>query len=112
VGLFGQAARRDGDASMVTPRQAALQERRQFTSTPPAAPGSRSGPAARTIKRLSPLSARSCRRVRPWPKDLERLLDRKDSVHYGTTMISPAEGTRMVGWAARLVEHAHAAVEA
>lgn len=45
-------------------------------------------------------------------KDLDRLLDRKDSVHYGTTMISSAEGARMVGWAARLVTHAHAAVEA
>jgi hypothetical protein len=45
-------------------------------------------------------------------KDLERLLKRKDSVHYGTTMISAAEGARMVSWAARLVSHAHAAVEA
>ena len=45
-------------------------------------------------------------------KDLQRLLDRKDTVHYGTTMITPAEGARMVGWAARLVDHAHAAVEA
>jgi hypothetical protein len=45
-------------------------------------------------------------------KDLSRLLDRKDSVHYGTAMISATEGARMVGWAARLVGHAHAAVEA
>lgn len=45
-------------------------------------------------------------------KDLQRLLDRKDTVHYGTTMITAAEGARMVGWAARLVAHAHAAVEA
>jgi len=45
-------------------------------------------------------------------KDLERLLDRKDSVHYGTTMISPAEGARMVSWAARLIGHARTAVEA
>ena len=45
-------------------------------------------------------------------KDLERLLDRKDTVHYGTTMISPAEGSPMVAWAARLIGHAHAAVEA
>jgi hypothetical protein len=45
-------------------------------------------------------------------KDLERLLKRKDSVHYGTAMISTAEGARMVSWAARLVSHAHAAVEA
>jgi hypothetical protein len=45
-------------------------------------------------------------------KDLGRLLDRKDSVHYGAAMISAAEGVRMVGWAARLVGHAHAAVEA
>lgn len=45
-------------------------------------------------------------------KDLDRLLNRKDSVHYGATMISPAEGVRMVGWAARLVGHARTAVEA
>lgn len=45
-------------------------------------------------------------------KDLERLLKRKDSVHYGATMISAAEGARMASWAARLVSHAHAAVEA
>lgn len=45
-------------------------------------------------------------------KDLRRLLDRKDTVHSGTTMITPADGARMVGWAARLVGHAHAAVEA
>lgn len=45
-------------------------------------------------------------------KDLGRLLDRKDSAHYGAAMISAAEGTRMVGWAGRLVGHAHAAVEA
>ena len=45
-------------------------------------------------------------------KDLQRLLDRKDTVHYGTTMITAAEGARMVGWAARLIGHAHAAVEA
>jgi len=45
-------------------------------------------------------------------KDLQRLLDRKDTVHYGTTMISPADGARMVEWAARLVGHAHAVVEA
>ena len=45
-------------------------------------------------------------------KDLGRLLDRKDSVHYGAAMISAAEGVRMVGWAARLVGHAHTAVEA
>ena len=45
-------------------------------------------------------------------KDLQRLLDRKDTVHYGTTMITAAEGARMVGWAARLVGHAHVAVEA
>lgn len=44
--------------------------------------------------------------------DLERLLDRKDTVHYGTAMISPAEGARMVTWAARLVGHAHAVFEA
>jgi hypothetical protein len=45
-------------------------------------------------------------------KDLDRLLKRKDSLHYGATMISAAEGARMVSWAARLVSHAHAAVEA
>jgi hypothetical protein len=45
-------------------------------------------------------------------KDLGRLLDRKDSVRYGATMISAAEGARMVSWAARLIGHAHAAVEA
>jgi hypothetical protein len=45
-------------------------------------------------------------------KDLSRLLDRKDSVHYGAAMISVAEGERMVTWAARLVGHAQAAVEA
>ena len=45
-------------------------------------------------------------------KDLDRLLNRKDSVHYGAAMISSAEGARLVGWAARLVGHAHTAVEA
>ena len=45
-------------------------------------------------------------------KDLERLIKRKDSVHYGATMISAAEGARMVGWAGRLISQAHAAVEA
>ncbi len=45
-------------------------------------------------------------------KDLDRLLGRKDSVHYGAAMISATEGARMVGWAARLVGHARAAVEA
>ena len=45
-------------------------------------------------------------------KDLGRLLDRKDSVHYGTAMISAPEGARMVSWAARLIGHAHSAVEA
>jgi hypothetical protein len=45
-------------------------------------------------------------------KDLDRLLDRKDSVHYGAAMISAAEGARMVSWAARLVGHARTAVEA
>lgn len=45
-------------------------------------------------------------------KDLGRLLDRKDSVHYGAALISAGEGARMVSWAARLVRHAHAAVEA
>lgn len=45
-------------------------------------------------------------------KDLDRLLKRKDSVHNGAAMISSAEGARMVGWAARLASHAHAAVEA
>lgn len=45
-------------------------------------------------------------------KDLQRLLDRKDTVHYGATMITAAEGARMVSWAARLLGHAHAVVEA
>ena len=45
-------------------------------------------------------------------KDLDRLLKRKDSVHYGAAMISPAEGARMVSWAARLVGYAGTAVEA
>ena len=45
-------------------------------------------------------------------KDLGRLLDRKDSVQYGAALISAAEGVRMVGRAARLVGHAHSAVEA
>lgn len=45
-------------------------------------------------------------------KDLERLLKRKDTVHYGATMIAAAEGARMVSWAARLVGHAHGAIEA
>lgn len=45
-------------------------------------------------------------------KDLERLLDRKDTVHYGAAMVSTTEGTRMVTWAGRLVGHARAAVEA
>jgi hypothetical protein len=45
-------------------------------------------------------------------KDLERLIKRKDSVHYGATMISAAEGARMVSWAGRLISQAHIAVEA
>jgi hypothetical protein len=45
-------------------------------------------------------------------KDLERLLSRKDSSHYGTTFVSAAEAARMVSWARRLLERASRAVEA
>jgi hypothetical protein len=45
-------------------------------------------------------------------KDLDRLLARKDSSHYGVAFVSAAEAARMVGWAKRLVATARAAVEA
>lgn len=45
-------------------------------------------------------------------KDLDRLLARKDSSHYGVAFVSAAEAARMVGWAKRLVTTAGAAVEA
>ena len=45
-------------------------------------------------------------------KDLQRLVARKDAVHYGATLITSAEASRMVGWATRLVQRARAAVEA
>lgn len=45
-------------------------------------------------------------------KDLERLVARKDAVHYGASLISPAEATRMVTWGTRLVQRARTAVEA
>ena len=45
-------------------------------------------------------------------KDLDRLVSRKDSVHYGAAVVSAAEAARMVTWAARLVERARAAVAA
>jgi len=45
-------------------------------------------------------------------KDLERLVARKDSAHYGAALISAAEATRMVNWAGRLTQRARTAVEA
>ena len=45
-------------------------------------------------------------------KDLERLVARKDAAHYAATLLPPAEATRMVTWATRLVQQAGAAVEA
>lgn len=45
-------------------------------------------------------------------KDLDRLLARKDSSHYGVAFVSAAEAARMVVWAKRLVATASAAAEA
>jgi hypothetical protein len=45
-------------------------------------------------------------------KDLERLVARKDAAHYGATLISSGEATRMVTWATRLLQRARTAVEA
>jgi hypothetical protein len=45
-------------------------------------------------------------------RDLERLVARKDAAHYGAALVSPAEATRMVTWATRLVQRARTAVEA
>jgi hypothetical protein len=45
-------------------------------------------------------------------KDLERLVARKDSAHYGAALIAAAEATRMVNWARRLIQRARTAVEA
>ena len=45
-------------------------------------------------------------------KDLQRLLDRKDNAHYGVIHVAVGEEHKMVEWAARLLAHARAAVEA
>lgn len=45
-------------------------------------------------------------------KDLERLVARKDAVHYGAALVTAAEAARMVSWARRLVNRARTAVEA
>ena len=45
-------------------------------------------------------------------KDLERLVARKDSVHYGAALVTGTEAARMVNWAGRLVNRARIAVEA
>jgi hypothetical protein len=45
-------------------------------------------------------------------KDLDRLLSRKDSSHYGTAFVSSGEATRMVSWARRLVDRATTVIEA
>ena len=44
-------------------------------------------------------------------KDLQRLLNRKDSSQYGLAFVAPGEASRMVNWAKRLVGHARRAVE-
>jgi hypothetical protein len=44
-------------------------------------------------------------------KDLERLLNRKDEVHYGVPLVSPGDAERMVGWATRLVATARRVLE-
>lgn len=49
---------------------------------------------------------------RAMAKDLRRLLDRKDNVHYGVIRIAPGEEHKMVEWATRLLDGAQAAVEA
>ena len=45
-------------------------------------------------------------------KDLERLVARKDSVHYGAAFVTAADATKMLAWATRLVNRARSAVEA
>jgi hypothetical protein len=45
-------------------------------------------------------------------KDLDRLLSRKDSSHYGSAFVSAGEAARMVSWARRLLGRAARAVEA
>ena len=45
-------------------------------------------------------------------KDLDRILKRKDDAHYGVTVMSRAEASKLVGYARRIVELARVVVEA
>lgn len=45
-------------------------------------------------------------------RDLRRLLNRKDDVHYGMTLIAAGDATDMVGWATRMISDARRVVEA
>jgi hypothetical protein len=44
-------------------------------------------------------------------RDLQRLVDRKDSSHYGMTFVSHSDARKMLQWASRLVTASHRAVE-
>ena len=44
-------------------------------------------------------------------KELRRLLNNKDSAHYGTSFVSRSEAQNMLGWAARLIGLSQVAVE-
>jgi len=44
-------------------------------------------------------------------KDLQRLVDRKDSSHYGLAFVTTSEAAKMVQWAKRLAAAARRAVE-
>jgi hypothetical protein len=43
---------------------------------------------------------------------LQRLITRKDSAHYGLTMIAAGEASKMVRWASQLVAAAQKVIEA
>lgn len=45
-------------------------------------------------------------------RDLERLLNRKDDAHYGTTFVTRADAERLVGYARRMVQTARRVLEA
>lgn len=57
-------------------------------------------------------SARSSPVEATWPKDLQRLLNRKDDSQYGVAFVSAGEARRMVAWATRLLGNVRRAVEA
>lgn len=44
-------------------------------------------------------------------KDLARLLQRKDDAHYGLSLVSEGDATKMVGWAKRLTARAQNVVD-